>query len=204
LLKNHQKGFLLDAGCGQGNRNTFEKLEYDYVGLDISFNSKQRNQGPADVDVVADCHRLPLPSESFEVVNSAAVLEHLYCTILALQEISRILKPGGMMVGSCSFLESEHFDSQYHFSWLGLYRLLEASGLEVRSIYPGLSIWEMHSQSFFLGLPGNKWLGRLNRRLYLLLVGIKSKESVEMRLLRNAAILHFVAFKTSEDYVVGL
>jgi SAM-dependent methyltransferase len=194
-LKEHRKGFVVDAGCGQGNRNTFEKLGYDYIGLDISFNSQQRNQDSADVDVVADCHRLPLPSETIEVVNSAAVLEHLYCPPLALREINRVLTKGGLLIGSCSFLEGKHYDSQYHHSWLGLYRLLRIAGMEVLHIYPGLSLWEMHSNSIFFSLPGHKWMGRLHRILYLALVDLKSKESPQMRLLRHAAVLHFIAVK---------
>jgi SAM-dependent methyltransferase len=195
FLKGHRKGFLLDAGCGQGNRNTLEMLGYDYIGLDISFNSGQRNQEPADVDVVADCHRLPFPSESIEAVYSTAVLEHLYYPPLALQEINRVLRPGGLMVGSCSFLEGEHYDSQCHHTYLGLYRLLKFAGLDVRHIYPGLSLWEIHSPSIYFSLPGNKWMGKLHRILYLRLVSIKSKESPQMRLLRHAAVLHFVAVK---------
>lgn len=195
ILKDHRKGFVLDEGCGQGNRSTFEKLGYDYIGLDISFNSQQRNQGTADVDVVADCHRLPLPSESTEVVNSAAVLEHLYCPPLALREINRVLKPGGLLIGSCSFLEGEHYNSQFHHSWLGLYRLLRIAGMEVLHIYPGLSLWEMHSNSIFFSLPGHKWMGRLHRILYLALVNIKSNEPPQMRLLRHAGVLHFIGIK---------
>ena len=103
------------------------------------------------------------------------------------------------MIGSCSFLEGEHYDSQCHHSWLGLYRLLKTAGMKVLHIYPGLSLWEMHSYSFFLGLPGNKWMGRLQRMLYLALVSIKSKEPPQMRLLRNAAVLHFIAVKRSQD-----
>jgi SAM-dependent methyltransferase len=195
ILKKHKKGFMLDAGCGRGNRRTFEKLGYDYIGLDISFNSKQNNEDPADVDVVADCHRLPLPSGSTEVVNSTAVLEHLYCPPLALREINRVLKPGGLLVGSCSFLEGEHYNSQFHLSWLGLYRLLILARMEVLHIYPGLSLWEMHSNSIYFSLPGHKWMGKLHRILYLALVTIKSNELPQMRLLRHAAVMHFIAIK---------
>jgi SAM-dependent methyltransferase len=195
LLKEHEKGFLLDVGCGQGNRETFEKLAYDYIGLDISFNSQQRQSGPADLDIVADCHRLPLPSNSIQVVNSTAVLEHLYWPAIAVQEITRVLNPGGLMIGSCSFLEGEHYESQCHFSWLGLYRLLKIAGLQVRCIYPGLSLWEIHSGSIYWGLPGHKCLGKWHRRLYLFLVKLKNKESPQMRLLRRAAALHFIAMK---------
>jgi SAM-dependent methyltransferase len=197
ILQRHPKGILLDAGCGQGNRATFGKIGYEYIGLDISFDSGQRYEGPADVDVVSDCHRLPFPSNSIEVVNSAAVLEHLYWPALALHEIYRVLVPGGLLIGSCSFLEGEHFDSQYHHSWLALYRLLRCQGLKVLHIYPGLSLWESHSNSIYFSLPGHKLMGKLHRIIYLGLVRLKSQEPVRMRLLRHAAILHFVAVKPS-------
>ncbi len=103
------------------------------------------------------------------------------------------------MIGSCAFLEGEHYDSQCHHSWLGLYRLLRIAGMEVLHIYPGLSLWEIHSNSIFFSLPGHKWMGRLHRMLYLWLVRFKSKESPQMRLLRHAAILHFAAFKRYKD-----
>jgi len=197
ILKNHRRGFLLDVGCGQGNRATFEKLGYDYIGLDISWNCQQRNKGPADIDILADCHRLPLPSGCMEIVNCTAVLEHLYWPALAMKEMMRVLKPGGILVGSSSFLEGEHFDSQCHFTSLGLYRLLRSTGLQVCHLYPGLSLWEMHSNSIFFNFPGHKYLGRLHRILYLLLVSIKSQESPQQRLLQHAAILNFVGLKTS-------
>ncbi len=151
LLQKQEKEFLLDGGCGQGNRETFEKLGFDYIGRDISFNSQQRQSGPADLDVIADCHRLPFPSNSIQTINSTAVLEHLYWSAIAVQEVTRVLKPGGLMLGSCSFLEGEHYGSQCHFSWLGLYRLLKSAGLRVGHIYPGLSLWEIHSASIFFG-----------------------------------------------------
>ena len=195
LLKRHPKGFLLDAGCGLGNRETFERLGYDYIGIDIVFDSGQRTKGKADLDVVADCHRLPLPSSSMEALNSTALLEHVYHPIVAVQEFYRVLRPGGLVVGSCSFLEAEHFDSQYHLSWLGVYRLLTLAGFVVQNIYAGLSVWEMHAGSIFLGLPGHNLMGRLLRHVYLLLVNLKSKESATMRLLRHAAVVNFVAVK---------
>jgi SAM-dependent methyltransferase len=195
LLKEHCKGFLLDAGCGQGNRCTFEGLGYDYIGLDISPNSQQSHKGSADLDIMADCHRLPLPSDAIEIINCSAVLEHLYWPALAVREFYRVLKPGGVLLGSCSFLEAEHFDSQYHHSWLGLYRLLGFAGFDVKYIHPGLSLWEMHAGSIFLGVPGHKFLGKLLCKIYLMLVGLKGKESPQQRLLKHAAILHFAAAK---------
>ena len=198
LLLAHQKGFLLDVGSGQGSRALFEKLRYDYIALDVSFNSQQRQRGPADVDVVADCHRLPLRSSTVEVVNSTALLEHLYCPALAVREIHRVLKEGGLLVGSCAFLEGEHFESQYHHTHLGLYRLLVLNGMEVLHIYPGVSLWEMHSGSIYFSLPGHEVLGRLHRKLYLFLTKMFGSESQDSRWLRHAAVLNFVAVKPSD------
>jgi SAM-dependent methyltransferase len=198
LLRSHTKGFLLDAGAGQGNRGTYVGLGYDYIALDLSFDSRQAASGEADIDIVADCHRLPLRSSSIEVINCSAVLEHLYCPPIAVREFFRILKPGGLLIGSCSFLEGEHFDSQQHYSHLGLFRLLEGSGLKVMRLFPGQSLWESHANNIFLGLPAKKLLGRLHRRLYLSLVKLLGSEPPERRLLRFASVLNFAAEKPAE------
>lgn len=195
LLAEHRKGFLLDLGAGLGNRGTYAPLGYDYIALDVSFNSGQRGPGEADLDLVADSHRIPLRTASVEVVMCTAVLEHVYCPPLVIREIHRVLRPGGLLIGNCSFLEAEHFDSQYHHTHLGLFRLLTAGGLQVQHIFAGESLWELHSGSIYFGLPKNKVLGRLHRRLYLLGVKLKSSESPALRLLRHAAILEFVAVK---------
>ncbi len=195
ILEQHAKGFLLDVGCGQGHRNLYEPLGYEYVGLDVSFNSRQGYAGESDIDVVADCHRLPIRSGTIEAVNSTAVFEHLYSPPLAAREIARVLTDGGVLVGSCSFLEGEHFDSQCHYSHLGLYRMLSDAGLVVRHIFPGPSLWEMHSGEIYCSAPFNKALGRTHKRLYAFLTKYFGSEPPESRLLRNAAILCFVAAK---------
>jgi SAM-dependent methyltransferase len=195
LLQAHDKGFLLDVGAGQGNRGTFAPLGYDYVSLDNSFNSGQSSKGDADIDIVVDCHSLPMRSSIVEAVNCTAVLEHLYCPPLAVQEICRVLKPGGLLVGSCSFLEAEHFESQHHYTALGLFRLLENNGLKVLRLFPGQSLWEAHADSIYFGLPGHRLLGRLHRKVYLSLVKWFGGETEEQRLFRHAAIMHFAAVK---------
>ena len=195
LLQSHSKGFLLDVGAGQGNRRTYEDLGYDYISLDISFNSRQASEIEPDVDIVADCHRLPIRSSCIEAVNCTAVFEHLYSPPLAVREICRVLKPGGLLVGSCSFLEGEHFESQQHYSALGLFRLLEYGGLKVTRLFPGQSLWESHAGNIYFGLPGHQFLGRLHRWLYLSLVNRLGGETAAQRLFRLSAILNFAAVK---------
>lgn len=41
-------------------------------------------------------YEIPLPENAFDAVFSSAVLEHLQEPVLALKEILRVLKPGGI------------------------------------------------------------------------------------------------------------
>jgi SAM-dependent methyltransferase len=195
FLKDVERGLLLDVGCGQGNRTTFEKLGFHYIGSDISFDSQQRSNEPPDVDLVADTHRLPIRNASIAAINSTAVIEHLYLPYAAVSEWMRILKPGGLLVGSCSFLEAEHYDSQSHYTALGLFRLLRSAGFNVEYIYPGLSLWELHSNSIYFSLPFHEALGRLHKKIYLFLSEIKRRDSSREKIFKHAAILNFVAKK---------
>ncbi len=199
FLNEAERGILLDIGCGQGNRATFDKLGFQYISSDISFDSQQRNNEPSDVDLVADTHRLPIRNASIAAINSTAVIEHLYLPYAAVREWMRILKPGGLLVGSCSFLEAEHYDSQCHYTALGLYRLLRSAGFTVEYIYPGLSLWELHSNSIYFSLPFHEALGRLHKKIYLTLSEIKRRGSSRERFFKHAAIFNFVAKKPPSD-----
>ena len=97
-------GRLLDWGCGYGQmsfllRNRgFEVVSYTIEAAGPSpWNSFLREQ---NLDVVCgeDLVRLPFEDESFDVVLSCGVLEHVGDESRSLFEISRILRPGGLFV----------------------------------------------------------------------------------------------------------
>lgn len=198
LLNEHTKGWLLDIGAGYGNRKTYERLGYRYLGLDADPAGQHAHAWGKDapsLNVICDAHRLPFRSNSVQAVNSTAVFEHLYNPALAAREIARVLAPGGILVGSCSFLEGEHFDSQYHMTALALYRLFTNAGLEVTAIHPAESLWRMHAAAIFPAIPCPRFVAALAERLYFLGVRVKSREPVLTRRFRLSAILEFQAVK---------
>lgn len=130
---------ILEIGCGGGQMRSFvDSRKLTYVGVDISkqrvSEELQKHGGP---DLLCDAHFLPFAAESFDVVYSAAVTEHLACPQLVAQQIRRVLKPGGYYLGNVSFLEPWHDQSYFHMSPLGVYELLRQADFEIDHIWPG-------------------------------------------------------------------
>ena len=77
-------GRVLDVGCGSAKTP-------GAVGIDISPDT--------DADIVHDLDRFPYPLEdaSFDHVLMQDVLEHLNEPIRVLEELHRVLRPGGRL-----------------------------------------------------------------------------------------------------------
>lgn len=123
-----QDSAVLDLGCGEEiHRRVCERLGFIYFGLDYD-NPR--------ATLLGDAHALPLRSESVDFVLSIAVIEHLRYPFIAIQEIYRVLKPGGRFVGTVAFLEPCHGNSFYHHTHLGVYNLLAHGGFQTRVVAP--------------------------------------------------------------------
>jgi SAM-dependent methyltransferase len=92
------------------------------------------NIGPfPNVDVVADAHLLPYASATVGAVYCEAVLEHLTDPALAVQEMFRVLKPGGKVIAITPFMQRFH-GYPYHFqnfTLLGHALIFERAGFRV-------------------------------------------------------------------------
>lgn len=80
-------GILVTTKTPEAHQKTPRKL--DYVGLD-------QQKGP-NVDVVGDAHRIPFEGESFDMIISSSCFEHDQMFWVTFSEMSRVLKPGGIL-----------------------------------------------------------------------------------------------------------
>ena len=122
-------GRLLDIGCGQKPyRNLFTVDEY--VGMEIDTPNNRKN---INVDVFYDGHTFPFTNESFEGVLSNQVFEHVFNPFRFIEEIQRILKPGGYFLLTVPFSWDEH-EQPYDFarySSFGIRYILENNGFTI-------------------------------------------------------------------------
>ncbi|MFT7644539.1 MAG: SAM-dependent methyltransferase [Candidatus Paceibacteria bacterium] len=65
-------------------------------------------------DIVGDIHALPFADSSKEAIICLAVLEHVENPILAMQEMHRVLKPGGKLLIYVPFLYYYHAEKGYY------------------------------------------------------------------------------------------
>ena len=82
----------LEIGCGRG---VYQDAVDDYVGIDISEALSEDLHKPF---VIGSATNLPFPDASFDAIWSYAVLEHVCGPESALNEIRRVLKPGGLLL----------------------------------------------------------------------------------------------------------
>ena len=119
---------VLEAGCGVGAQTKIiatKNPDSDFISVDISEDSIREAKGiikSLGINNVefkqADIYNLPFKDETFDSVIICFVLEHLQNPKQALNELRRVLKPGGTMIA----IEGDHGstffypDSKYAYS----------------------------------------------------------------------------------------
>lgn len=79
---------------------------------------------------------IPLPSKSVDLVLSNQVLEHVLDPDQSVKEVYRILKPGGIFVGSVPHISPVHLEPYdfRRFTDLGLQKLLQDNGFLITAL----------------------------------------------------------------------
>lgn len=138
---------LLDFGAGTGGHRSFlEGFGYDWTG--VNYREGMASGAAALADKINDekmffygGRELPFSDETFDVVYSFYVFEHIQDIEITFSEIARVLKPGGRLIGAVSYMEQIHDYSTFNFTPYGLKLASQHAGLEVRKIYPRADVF---------------------------------------------------------------
>ena len=113
LLERNEDARVLDIGCASGgfSRQVADKVGTDHIfGLEILRQAAVNANRVNNIDVAIATAEKPFPfrSDSFDIVVSNQVLEHLSNTDNLIKETYRILKNGGVCIVSTPNLASIH------------------------------------------------------------------------------------------------
>ena len=87
---------ILDVGCDRGYLlKDLAKICQSAVGVDFRQIDTDPKSGYKFVQ--SDCHNLPFENQSFDLVLSLGMLEHVLDYELAITEMKRVLIPGGYL-----------------------------------------------------------------------------------------------------------
>lgn len=154
-VKGHRP-HILDVGCGTGGNLKMLARYGDAEGVDVSPDAIAfcRARG---LDCVRQgaAEQLPYEGETFDLVTSFDVIEHLDDDVAGLREMRRVLRPGGhalLFVPAFMFLWGVQDDVSHHrrrYTLPQLRRVVSEAGFAVeRSTYANIT--------FFAPI----WLGR--------------------------------------------
>lgn len=179
---------IIDLGCGTGYYlYLLSNLLINLKLTGLEYDQRSLNEAKAmlidkKINFVAgDMHKMPFKSKSFDKAISSEVLEHLKDDSLALQEIYRILKPGGTLVISVPstnypfFWDPLNWVLQHFFQmhiktgffsgiWNGHIRLYNLGQLKKKFEKAGFKI-EIAEELTYWCLPFNHYLVNVVARL---------------------------------------
>lgn len=142
VLSSKAEPDVLDLGCGSGDSIDFFRQTAPavrWVGVDIEDSAEVRTRTRADAEFhVFDGEHIPFADHTFDVVFCTQVLEHVARVPPLLAEVTRVLRPGGHLVGSTSQLEPFHSRSTANPTPYGLNGEIERAGLETVEMRPGI------------------------------------------------------------------
>lgn len=136
FLARHPGALALDIGCGEGV--LLRDSGFAPVQLDISMHRLHKARLTSPMLVCADGMELPFAESSFDVVLLIALLEHVSKPERIVDEVCRVLKPGGevailvpndvwMSIGRLLLLK---WPPRYpdHLSWIPPWRIRRMVG----------------------------------------------------------------------------
>jgi SAM-dependent methyltransferase len=140
----YARGRLLDVGCGHRRFEDYFQVDR-YVGLEYPTTFGPES---APVDVFGTALSLPFADGTFDTVASFETLEHVTDSARMVDELRRVVRPGGSVIVSVPFLWGEHCQPHdyFRFTAFGLRQLFESRGLRVEHQERVGGFWTFYGQ----------------------------------------------------------
>jgi SAM-dependent methyltransferase len=147
---------VLDVGAGPCRyRHLFSHCDYrtqdfmQHEGTELGALADAGLWQYGQIDYVCDAASMPLPDAMFDAVLCTEVLEHVHNPSRVVQEIGRILKPGGQLILSAPLGSGLHQDPDHYYGGFTPYwyqRVLPSAGFEAISIIPNGGFFKNYGQ----------------------------------------------------------
>jgi len=170
IIRQKKGTTLLDIGCGSGEfLEKMKKAGWEVYGMDVSAEACNLAREKIQKNVFNDTLKdISFPDNFFDVITLWHVFEHISDPDGLLKEISRILKPDGMLIMEVPHIDNPVFKLTmgtyfaldaprhiYHYSAATLKQILEKNGYTITQTYYPI-----------LGSPLNLFKSVWNKLLY--------------------------------------
>lgn len=145
---------IIDIGAGQSELAMFFEDDI-YIGIDLGVGDDKWDF--TNLDLKCDVQLLPIKSSIADAALNLWVMEHVPAPQTMVDEMFRILKPGGKIFLIVPFALHEHQQPYdfYRYTRFGVRHLFETAG------FTNVEVYADSSTEFAAGHEAHKWLSAL-------------------------------------------
>lgn len=149
---------IIDIGAGQSELSMFFENS-NYIAVDLGVGDAEWDF--SQLDVKSDVQSLPIRDSVADAALNLWVMEHVPAPQLMVNEMFRILKPGGKTFLIVPFSLHEHQQPYdfYRYTRYGVRHLFETAG------FSNVDVYSDSSAEFAAGHEAHKWLSALSGML---------------------------------------
>lgn len=162
------QGLILDLG---GNKKYKRGMfDIDCYECSVVYANLSAVKSP---DTVTDAEYLPFGSGVFDAVICSELLEHVFSPGKVLEEVSRVLKPGGNIIACAPFMVGIHGDPYDYGRYTDSYwrRMLDELGYESITIHSQGGIYSVAFDTFRSWIYGAIAHWGTERKLTISMIG---------------------------------